>query len=118
MNNPISMPQTRPVSQSGDLQQARRLRQVSEHYPSRRRLLERVYAGQSSPRECIKAFCLECNGWEEAAIRDCTATACPIYRFRPFQAARGRTKTEDVRGQTSDVTNQQKTEANRLKAEL
>ncbi len=66
MTTTILTPQTRPVSQFGDLQQARRLRQVSEHYPSRLRLFRRVYAGQTSPRECIKAFCLECNGWEEA----------------------------------------------------
>jgi hypothetical protein len=88
MNSTATISQTRPVGQSGDLQQARRLRQVAEHCPSRLWLLQRVYQGQTSPRECIKAFCLECNGWEEAAIRDCTAKACPLYRLRPYQKAK------------------------------
>jgi hypothetical protein len=87
MNSTPTMSQTTPVGQSGEQQQARRLRQGAEHYPSRLRLFRRGYAGQTSPRESIKAFCLECNGWEEAAIRDCTARACPLFRFRPYQKA-------------------------------
>ena len=78
-------PPAEPVRPSGDPAQARRLRQVAEHHPSRLKLLQRVYACQTSPRECIKAFCLECNGYEEAAIRDCSAPACALYRFRPYQ---------------------------------
>ena len=38
--------QTRPVGQSGDRQQAGRLRQVAEHHPSRLKLFQRVYAGR------------------------------------------------------------------------
>lgn len=68
-----------------DHRRVRRFKQVMEHYPKRTMLFWRVYQGQSSPRECIKAFCLECNGWEETAIRECLATACPIFKFRPYQ---------------------------------
>ena len=57
--------------------------------PSRLALFKRVYGGTASPREVIKAFCLECVGFEEAAIRECTATACPLRRFRPFQKGEG-----------------------------
>ena len=78
-------PPTAPVGPSGNQAQARRLRQVAEHHPSRLKLLQRVYAWQTSPRECIKAFCLECNGYEEAAIRGCSASGCALYRFRPYQ---------------------------------
>ena len=85
MNSPTKMCQTAPGGQCDDLQQAKRLRQVSEHYPSRLGLFRRVYGGQTSPRDCIKAFCLECNGWEEAAIRDCCDKGCPLYRQRPYQ---------------------------------
>ena len=92
MNSTAKKSQTRPVGQSGDLQQARRLRQVAEGCPSRLGLFQRVYRGQSSPRECIKAFCLECNGLEETAIRDCTARACPLYRLRPYQTPRSQAK--------------------------
>ena len=66
-------------------QRVRRFKQVLEHYPKRAALFWRVYQGQTSPRESIKAFCLECNGWDECAIRDCTATACPIWALRPYQ---------------------------------
>ena len=81
--------QTEPVGEFGDSRRERRCKQVVEHYPSRMGLFRKVYHGQASPRQCIKAFCLECNGWEEAAIRDCTATACPIWRLRPYQTQGG-----------------------------
>jgi hypothetical protein len=86
MNPPIKKLQTEPVGEFGDPRRERRFKQVTEHYPSRMGLFRKVYHGQASPRQCIKAFCLECNGWEEAAIRDCTATTCPIWGLRPYQA--------------------------------
>jgi hypothetical protein len=80
--------QSVPDSEFSDPRRVRRFKQVLEHYPSRAGLFRKVYEGKASPRECIKAFCLECNGWEEAAIRDCPATACPIWRMRPYQSAK------------------------------
>lgn len=71
-----------PVEQSIALKRARRLETVPV---SRRRVFERSWSGQASPRACIKAFCLECLGFDEAAIRDCTAWACPLWRLRPYQ---------------------------------
>ena len=85
MSTPNIRGQTAPENEFSDLRRVRRFKQVQEHYPSRMGLFRKVYNGQATPRECIKAFCLECNGWEEAAIRDCTATACPIYQLRPYQ---------------------------------
>lgn len=38
-----------------------------------RKLFERSYAGKVSPRTAIKCFCLECVGFERAAITDCAA---------------------------------------------
>ena len=64
--------------------QSRRLKQCQTHYPSREKLFNRIYARQASPREAIKGFCLECNGWDETAILDCSSTACPIFAHRPF----------------------------------
>jgi len=87
MNTSIIRVQTGPESEFSDPRRVRRFKQVMEHYPSRMGLFRKVYNGQASPRECIKAFCLECNGWEEAAIRDCTATACPIWQLRPYQGS-------------------------------
>jgi hypothetical protein len=77
--------QTACDSQFSDLARVRRLRQVSEYHPSRLKLFVRVYNGKATLSECIKAFCLECNGWDEGAIRDCASTACPLHRQRPFQ---------------------------------
>ena len=85
MNTPIKNPKSDWESEFGDPRRVRRFKQVAEHYPSRMGLFRKVYHGQASPRQCIKAFCLECNGWESAAIRECTATACPLWRLRPFQ---------------------------------
>ena len=81
---PVYPPQNEGVL---DAKQARRLAQVSEHYPRFKGLFLRCSRGVASTRHRIKAFCLECNGWEPAAIRDCTATACPLFRIRPYQVA-------------------------------
>ena len=86
MTTPNKKFQTKPVGGFGDPRRDRRFAQVAEHYPSRMGLFRKVYQWQASPRQCIKAFCLECNGWEESAIRVCTATACPIWRLRPYQS--------------------------------
>ncbi len=48
-------------------------------------LFKRIYAGTASPRQSIKAMCLECLGFDMDGIRDCTAPECPLYRFRPYQ---------------------------------
>lgn len=36
----------------------------------------------------IKAFCLECQGWEKAEIKNCSARACPLWNFRPYQSSK------------------------------
>ena len=64
---------------------ARMMRQVSEDRSSAVSLFLRVYARQASPREAIKAKCLECCWMEEGTIRECTATECPLWSFRPYQ---------------------------------
>ena len=84
--------QTDLESEFSDPRRVRRFAQVMEHYPSRMGLFRKVYRGKASPRQCIKAFCLECNGWEEAAIRGCTATACPIWGLRPYRVAQEKEK--------------------------
>jgi len=44
----------------------------------------RAVGGKSRPN-AIRAFCAECVGWERAEVRACTALACPLYAYRPFQ---------------------------------
>jgi hypothetical protein len=52
---------------------------------SLRTLFARAYAKNCSPRAAIKAFCIECQGYDRPAVTSCTAYACPLWRFRPFQ---------------------------------
>lgn len=65
---------------------------------------ERALRGKASPRQAIKAFCLECVGYERNEITQCTDTGCPLYRYRPYQRRLKRTpescQTPNLRGVT------------------
>jgi hypothetical protein len=50
-----------------------------------RQLLSKVAEGTTSPRQAIKAKCLDCSHFQRAEVRDCTVCACPLHRFRPYQ---------------------------------
>lgn len=69
-----------------DAKQQKMLQQVSEDYPSKLNHFRKAYEG--SLRSAITAKCLECVWGDTAAIRECTATACPLYAQRPYQEAR------------------------------
>jgi len=45
----------------------------------------RAANGKASPRAAIRAHCLECMGWARAEVSRCTAPACPLYPYRPYQ---------------------------------
>jgi hypothetical protein len=63
------------------------LRRVAAIPRQYRRLYERVVGkGGGTRSEAIKVMCLECVGWEKKEVRYCTATACPLYRFRPYRS--------------------------------
>lgn len=79
--------QTASLGQFSDPRQARRLAGVLRDAPSKAGVFRRFYARQASPREAIRAQCLDCVGLDEAAIRGCTSTACPLYYFRHYQPA-------------------------------
>ena len=96
MNLPNKKVQTASGSQSDDPERADRLKHIAAYHPERSNLFRHAYRGESSPRQCIKAFCLECNGWEEDAISHCTITVCPLWRHRPFQR-KSPTATVDLR---------------------
>lgn len=48
-------------------------------------LLERALRGEASPRQAIKAKCLECCGNVRADVVGCTSYGCPLYAYRPYQ---------------------------------
>lgn len=41
-------------------------------------------AVNGSVAAAVRAFCLECVGWQRADVTGCTALACPLYSIRPF----------------------------------
>ena len=45
----------------------------------------RAYSG-GSRSAAIKAFCQECVGFTRVDITNCTALACPLHPYRPYQA--------------------------------
>lgn len=44
----------------------------------------RAVRGKSRPA-AIKAFCMECVGWQRREVALCTSLACPLYPYRPFK---------------------------------
>jgi len=63
---------------------------------SAKRSPEGVQTSSCSPRRAIKAFCLECCGFDHKAITECTAYACPLWNFRPFQEKAGGVGTTEA----------------------
>jgi len=67
-------------------QQSNMLQQVSEDFPSKIGHFHRAFGGV--PRSAITAKCIECVWGDTAAIRECPATACPLYAQRPYREVR------------------------------
>lgn len=47
----------------------------------------RVVTGKASKSAAIKAHCLECVQWVRSEVALCTAVACPLYLYRPYQGS-------------------------------
>gem|GEM_PF-1291939 len=52
-----------------------------------RKLYDRCTRGTASPRDAIKMQCLECWGHVRSETATCDNTACPLWRYRPYQSA-------------------------------
>ena len=63
-------------------------RQLDQCQVSRKKILERSFLGTASPRNAIKAFCMQCVGYQDVVncIGGCTASGCALWAYRPFQA--------------------------------
>jgi len=55
----------------------------------------------TSRSAAIKAFCQECTVYTREHIRECTAVACPLYAFRPYQTDG---ETDDAVAEESPTT--------------
>lgn len=64
------------------LQRARRL-ETTPH--TCKNVFVRSWARKASPRQAIKAQCLECQGFDRDAITGCSSFACSLWEYRPFQ---------------------------------
>lgn len=62
-----------------------RAKVLAESLPMYRPIKERAFAGTTSPRTAIKAFCLACTGDSRATIRDCDSYGCSLREYRPYQ---------------------------------
>jgi len=47
-------------------------------------IVRNALEGTASKRRAIQAFCLSCTGFMREEVRHCTATCCPLYKFRPY----------------------------------
>ena len=64
------------------------LRRLSAMPTNYRQTYIRAVRGKS-PTAGLKAFCLECAGWDRAMITLCTDEGCPLWPYRPYQGLRG-----------------------------
>lgn len=59
---------------------------LARSLPMYREIKTRAFAGTTSPRTAIKAFCLSCTGDSRATIRDCDSYGCSLWEYRPYQS--------------------------------
>lgn len=50
-------------------------------------ILTKAYLFEASPRQAIKACCIECVGCEDVKERvgSCASVTCPLNKYRPYQ---------------------------------
>jgi hypothetical protein len=53
-----------------------------------RTLITRALTGAVSPRQCIKAKCLDCCHFDRAEAAACTVTLCPLWAVNPYRLAK------------------------------
>lgn len=60
-------------------------KRVADAGPLYRTIMLRAFEGEASPRQAIKAQCLQCVGYERESITHCTGYSCPLWKLRPYQ---------------------------------
>lgn len=64
----------------------RRLADIEKDSPRNLKLFRRVLTGNVCRSMAIKAFCLECTGFDIEWVKTCDAKACPLFRVRPYRS--------------------------------
>lgn len=65
--------------------EAKKARRLETTPAMSKSILAKSWTQKASARACIKAFCLECMGFDRIGIGECTAYACPLWLKRPYQ---------------------------------
>jgi len=60
--------------------------------------IERAMRKEGSPRQAIKAKCLDCSGFNRVEVANCTVILCPLHPWRPYQDEKGISSTPEARG--------------------
>lgn len=81
--NPLSILQDAKLDLT-PAQEGQILDRLSEMPKMYRRAYLEAMKGKS-PTAAIRAHCLECMGWSRNDIPGCTAGACALFPYRPFQ---------------------------------
>lgn len=51
-------------------------------------ILASAFAKSASPLRAIQANCLTCTHYQRTEISHCKVYACPLWKYRPYQAKR------------------------------
>ncbi len=66
---------------------AKQAKELSQTPAMSRGLVDRAFRGVASPRQSIKARCLQCVGFVRKDVANCTAPTCALWPYRPYQTA-------------------------------
>lgn len=52
-----------------------------------RGIVGKAFGQACSPRQAIKAKCLDCSGFDREEVRVCRVTVCPFWPWSPYRGA-------------------------------
>ncbi len=84
-DSPIRLPDAHEI----ELKRASLLAYVKQTASSALAVFIRAFSGRSL-RAGVNAHCLECLGLSRDEVRNCSAPACTLWPYRPYQRKRGK----------------------------
>ena len=55
---------------------------ASREMPRKHRQLYLRATGTNSPTAAVRSFCLECQGYDSQAVKECDLDGCPLHAYR------------------------------------
>ena len=62
-----------------------RLGEIARTPALSQQIVARALHGSSSPRQAIKARCLQCSNFQREEIAHCSVVTCALWQYRPYQ---------------------------------